>query len=364
MSADCRVCLGGGWCDTAATPSGVAAPSAASNRGAGGVTCRPRRPAEQPQPAGPPPPPGPPDLRLIEPCRCSGTLRWAHERCLAGWVQRLADTGRALQCEVCGCPYRLRSNARGVMCSTSPAAIGFRRFILQHVLAYPIYFACVAFHPQPLGDPRADTPSVYPLQGLKDALLLVGLLAAGVALGRLAFVEGRAVVQQRDIGASCLQATPYVIHSNVCIQGLIALALRAVYGDESGDKHPAVMLPHHYSGDRWHGFSPMDLLHYAFAAVVVAAPMLHFVLTRHAGLLQVVAQTLMAALLSTSVLQWILRDPRTVSHLRMAALGGALLPLLTLVNVTALAVDARNHPNDHGCAVHAVLPRRIEARAP
>ncbi|KAL4447884.1 hypothetical protein ABPG75_005103 [Micractinium tetrahymenae] len=46
---------------------------------------------------------------LLAPCRCSGSQRFVHERCLGAWMQSVAarkGVPQARRCDICRAPYR------------------------------------------------------------------------------------------------------------------------------------------------------------------------------------------------------------------------------------------------------------------
>ena len=50
--------------------------------------------------------------RMVRPCECVGSMERVHLKCLQQWIERRrmdgADSERAMRCEVCHAPYRLR----------------------------------------------------------------------------------------------------------------------------------------------------------------------------------------------------------------------------------------------------------------
>lgn len=45
---------------------------------------------------------------LISPCKCKGTGKFCHEKCLKTWILLKYSTGSVPKCEVCGSEYNLR----------------------------------------------------------------------------------------------------------------------------------------------------------------------------------------------------------------------------------------------------------------
>ena len=45
---------------------------------------------------------------LISPCKCKGTGKFCHEKCLKTWILTKYSIGSAPKCEVCGSEYNLR----------------------------------------------------------------------------------------------------------------------------------------------------------------------------------------------------------------------------------------------------------------
>ncbi|CAE7802709.1 ttc27 [Symbiodinium microadriaticum] len=105
-----------------------------------------------------------PAEELLEPCRCSGSVRWIHRSCLNNWRRhcRASSPSGALQCELCGSLYVYE------FCRLAPRRAAYMIMTEAAVCCLPIFLIFLAI-----------AAAVDLVVGLVTSMGLLGLLACG-----------------------------------------------------------------------------------------------------------------------------------------------------------------------------------------
>ncbi|CAE7527963.1 marchf5 [Symbiodinium sp. CCMP2456] len=101
---------------------------------------------------------------LLEPCRCSGSVRWIHRSCLNNWRRHCwaSSPSGALQCELCGSLYVYE------FCRLAPCRAAYMIMTEAAVCCLPIFLIFLAI-----------AAAVDLVVGLVTSMGLLGLLACG-----------------------------------------------------------------------------------------------------------------------------------------------------------------------------------------